>query len=376
MRVLHIAGGFAQHPLYSQLVGQIHALGYDQTVFAPVRSNAELARQPADVPGAIDYKYRLILRPVHRVLFRSKIRRIFGELSSCVDPTEIDVVHAHTAYSDGAVALRMHRRFGVPYVVAVRNTDLNVFMRFRPDLRWILCAVLGRASKIVFLSPVYRSEFLSRLPRRLRCGIEAKSLVLGNGLDSFWLQRNVGTSHGESGSVRILYVGDFSHNKNVERILRAVALLDKRMSVRLTLVGGGGSGEKQILSALRKTEYSFANFVGRIEDRAELRSIYRAHDIFVMPSFKETFGVVYIEALSQGLPIVHSRGQGVDGFFAPGTVSEAVNPRSIDSIAAGIEHLAGRLESVRTACISEARRFSWESIAASYGELYDYVVRR
>ena len=376
MKVLHIAGGFAQHPLYSQLIRHLHAIGHHQTIFAPVRSTAELSRQPPDEVDTLEYKFRHILKPVHRILFRTKIRTIYRELVECVDPAQFDLVHAHTLFSDGAAALRLHQRFDIPYVVAVRNTDLNFFMRFRPDLRRILRSVLSGASRVVFLSPAYRRAFLLRLQPDLREIVEEKSIVLGNGINSFWLEDHPTPVRDSSTPLRVLYVGEFSQNKNVDSILHATAALEKRVPVQLTLVGDGGRTENRIRTAIDNGKYPFAKFLGRVHNRGELRSIYRDHDIFVMPSFRETFGVVYIEALSQGLPIVHSRGQGVDGFFPPGTVSEAVDPYSVESIAAGIESVAARLEQVRPVCTSTAREFSWEAIALQYEELYRIISDR
>ena len=97
------------------------------------------------------------------------------------------------------------------------------------------------------------------------------------------------------------------------------------------------------------------------------------HTVFAMPSFRETFGIVYLEALSQGLPIIHSRGQGIDGLFAPNGVSEGVDPHLDTSLADAITRLAGRDPSIRKLCIAEANRFSWDSVAHMYARLYGSV---
>jgi len=147
------------------------------------------------------------------------------------------------------------------------------------------------------------------------------------------------------------------------------------MPVELTLVGGGGNGDAQIRRSLAGGKYPFAKFVGRIDDRNELRELYREHEIFVMPSLTETFGVVYLEALSQNLPILHSQGQGVGGFFIQSRVSEAVDPLDPNDIARGIEHLYERLDEIRGQCFGEASRFGWARIATQYDELYRAVRR-
>lgn len=327
-------------------------------------------RRPDDEPGQLEYRYRRIIRPAHRLFFRTKINTICNELTNCIDPEQFDLVHAHTLYSDGAAALQLKKRFGIPYLVAVRNTDLNFFMRFRPDLSWLMHSVLRNAGRVVFLSPAYREQFLSQVSHKVRTGAKEKSQVLGNGLDTFWLERPPTLERKSLTPLRLLYVGDFSRNKNIHRLLRAVQSLRTRLPVTLTLVGGGGNRDAQIRQSLARGEFPFAKFVGRIDDRNDLRKLYRAHDIFVMPSLTETFGVVYLEALSQGLPVVHSRKQGVDGFFSRSRVSEAVNPRDIDDIARGIEQLHERREKLGNSCVAEAGQFSWKRIAEQYDEIY------
>ena len=56
-----------------------------------------------------------------------------------------------------------------------------------------------------------------------------------------------------------------------------------------------------------------------------------------MPSFHETFGLVYIEAMSQGLPIIYTKGEGIDGYFKEATVGYSVNPKDVKNIVKKIE---------------------------------------
>ena len=93
-----------------------------------------------------------------------------------------------------------------------------------------------------------------------------------------------------------------------------------------------------------------------------------------MPSFRETFGLTYIEALSQGVPVVHSRGQGIDGYFAPRTVAAAVDPADPRSIAQGVCEVAARLPAVRDTCRQQARRFDWRRIGSTYRDTYGSIL--
>jgi L-malate glycosyltransferase len=371
LSVLHVCSDFARQAIYNLLVSELDGLGIRQFVYVPVRTAQELQVNRNDALQMTSYRYSHILRPWHRLFFRTKIRTVLQDLCAHAGPAACDVVHAHFLYSDGVVALRIKQQLGKPYVVAVRNTDVHAFMRLRPDLRWLCWDVIEQAERVIFITPAYRELLLRRVPRRLRGLLEQKALIVPNGLARFWID-NAGARHGpHSGRLRLLYVGDFSRNKNLKNALRAVAMLNEEREVGLTLVGAGGDGEAQIDAMLASGRYPFVRRVGRIADRAALAAIYRDHDMLLMPSFRETFGVVYLEALSQGLPIIYTKGQGVDGYFEPGAVGAAVNPSDPRDIAAKIAVLAAHLDRVRPLCVEQAKAFDWSRIAACYRQVYE-----
>ena len=169
-------------------------------------------------------------------------------------------------------------------------------------------------------------------------------------------------------------MGDFTPNKNIAGIVAALQMLRAQHDASLTVVGGGSDVDGAVQRLLAQHASRGVTALGRIRDRQRLQALYREHDILVMPSFHETFGLAYIEALSQGMPIVHSRGQGVDGYFAPGTVAAAVDPADPASIAAGIGALAARLPGVRADCLRQARRFAWGEVGETYRETYRAIV--
>lgn len=370
--VLHVCSDFAQQRIYTSLVSALQRLQVSQVVYSAVRSLREAEWTAPELAG-IPCHFRKVLEPRHRLLFRSKVRRVARDLSSRIDLSGVRLVHAHFLYSDGAVALKLQESSNVPYVVAVRNTDLNAFMKYRPDLCRLRDRVLSQASRVVFLSQAYRRMLLDRLGPAMRERVAPKSVVIPNGVSRSWLEPPPPRPSDAAGTLRLLYVGDFSRNKNIPRVLEAVALLAATRGAVLTLVGEGGDGEAEVDAQIASGRFPFAQRLGRVDDPSALREIYRRHDVFVMPSRLETFGVVYVEALSQGLPIVHSRGQGVDGYFPPGTVAEAVDPDDPADIAAKVTALADRLPAIRESCVREAARFDWASIARSYADLYDAV---
>jgi glycosyltransferase involved in cell wall biosynthesis len=376
LRVLHLCSDYAKQHVYLELVSHLDALGIAQFVYVPVRSAAELGVNQDDSLRCVRFTFSHVLRPWHRLLFRTKVRTVLRDVLDHVDVKTIDLVHAHFLYSDGAVALKLNERYGLPYVVTVRNTDVNVFMRYRPDLERLCWKVIANARNVVFITPAYLELVIARAPRAMQQILRRKARIVPNGVASYWIEqappRRLARKDGKR--LRLLYVGDFSRNKNLATTIRAAEGLNAHSPTGLTLVGGGGDGEKEVDALLSTGAYPFVTRLPRIQDRDRLAAVYREHDIFVMPSLSETFGVVYIEALSQGLPIVHTRGQGVDGYFAPKTVAEAADPHDVASVQSAVSDLAARLDAVREECVRAARAFGWPFVAQTYAGLYGNAV--
>src|SRR5690606_26806778 len=113
----------------------------------------------------------------------------------------------------------------------------------------------------------------------------------------------------------ILYIGKFNTGKNVERLIEAFLELRKhKPDIYLKLVGGKGGRHNKVLKLIGKHSESI-EYLGVVKEQGKLLNIYRNCHLFAMPSKYETFGLVYIEALTQGLPIVYTKGEGLYGYY-------------------------------------------------------------
>ena len=110
-------------------------------------------------------------------------------------------------------------------------------------------------------------------------------------------------------------------------------------------------------------------FYGWQKNKEDIKKYYDQADIFVMPSLRETFGTVYIEALSQGLPVIYTRGQGIDGYFEQGTTGFACNPKDTDEIREAILRIAENYGSMSRTCVQASKSFQWHVIAKQYHEV-------
>jgi glycosyltransferase involved in cell wall biosynthesis len=104
--------------------------------------------------------------------------------------------------------------------------------------------------------------------------------------------------------------------------------------------------------------------------KEELIEIYRDNDIFVMPSITETFGLVYPEAMSQGLPVIYTKGQGFDGQLEDGEVGYSVNCFDAIQIAEKIEQIINNYNIISRNAIQHSSKFRWSLISHQYEEIY------
>ena len=109
-------------------------------------------------------------------------------------------------------------------------------------------------------------------------------------------------------------------------------------------------------------------------DKEPLLLEFRDSDIYIMPSHTETFGLVYAEAMTQGLPLIYTKGQGFDKQFEDGTVGFPVNSHSIEEIKNAILRVANNYNRVTESSIYLCERFKWSSVATSLTKVYSMAL--
>ena len=375
MKILHLCNDFAGSTVHAELYQRLDTLDVTQFVYCPIR-DAKLQGRNFFNGENTRIIYSNILKLHHRLCFHLKINDILKDLEQKVNLAEVDCVHATTLFSDGAVALRLKRKYGIPYIVAVRNTDLNAFMRYAPHLWNVHRAVVREAEKVIFISPNLQNRFLTHHTLRgLTDLAKQKSMVLPNGINDFWLNHLHVDKSENFHPFSVIYVGKFDDNKNVLRLLRAFLKLKEKYPnhpFHFDLVGGDGEQESAVLQLVAQNP-DCLKYHGKIFDKSLLMEMYQRNSIFAMVSKRETFGLVYIEALSQGLRVLFTRGEGIDGLFTK-RIGEAVNAYSEDEISAGLEKMLLHPEAYEKLQLADFNEFDWDKISQTYYKIYQFII--
>lgn len=310
---------------------------------------------------------------IDRLLFKHKEKKVWAVFKQLYSNNLPEIIHAHSLFSNGYIAYLANREFGIPYIVAVRNTDINVFFRKRPYLRSLGLKILNSAAKIVFISPSYEKILINHyLDSNCRAAVKAKSVVIPNGIADIFLKNQPVDfdNRGMSNDLKVLQVGDINENKN--QIAVAIALDNlRKKGKKVSFKVVGKIKNSRIESQLRK--YDFVTLSNPVS-HDKLIEYYRAADVFAMPSKYETFGLVYAEAMSQGLPVVYTKGQGFDGWAANGTVGMVVEYGNIDDLSYALEYCADNKGMMSESILELSKTFSWSRISDKYFELYNDIL--
>ncbi|MGH7616401.1 MAG: glycosyltransferase [Gemmatimonadaceae bacterium] len=282
-----------------------------------------------------------------------------------------DLIHAHFIYPDGVVAARLGARLGVP-VMTTEPAPWVPWLNDHPRVRRQVARALPHISLVTAVSESQRRQLAPFT------GAITPTEVLPNIVDDdvFVLGDEV---HDPD---QLAFVGVVRRVKGLDVLVRALALLrPQHPALRLVVVGN------PYYRAYRRDEEEVRRLVGELglQDRvrfagqaspAEVATAMRTSALLVMPSRRETFGAVAIEALASGTPVVTTRCGGPEDTMTD-DVANFAPPEDPPALARAIEdglraRLARDPKRLREFAVSRyGRRVVGERIA----ELYEGILR-
>lgn len=387
MVILHIANSYGGTAVYTNLYTAIDAnMDVEQWIYVPLNS-----RNHGRVGNMmIDFKnqkskiiYSTILKPWHRYLYGMKIRSIVRDIERRFDLSRVDVIHAGSLCLDGAVAYELSKKYNIPYITAVRGTDKTYYR-----LKWRLgyfTRILKDASQVVFISPKFKDVLLNKYVKNtVRKEIERNTIVIPNGVGQIFLSNmNLQRRKLDGKTLHLIFIAAFYKGKGlIETILAIDELRKKGYDITLNAIGKGLPNRPFDENYMKQVESVSCNKewvrLQPFMPPAALIDEMRQADAFIMVSSPETFGLVYVEALSQGLPVIYAKDEGFDGFYPDGFVGYAAKAGNVASIARGIELFIKNYGTMANNVLSLnlKERFDWNAIALHYINLYNSCIRK
>jgi len=311
------------------------------------------------------------------MLFASSGWRMYQGIKRPVDKIHqkfpFDLIHAHAALPAGYAAVLIARRYRRPLVITVHGYDLQVTFYKSAKCRSVLLRTLEQANRVITVS--------TKLGNLAKANIEfsEKVVVINNGINVEGCVSVEGNLSPNYTDHRILLsVSSLIATKGIDLNLRAISrLVDKYPNLKYVVIGGGPQTAvlRKLTSKLNLDKH--VEFLGQLPHE-EVLSYMAIADVFSLPSWKEGFGIVYLEAMASGKPVIGCRGEGIEDVIENGRTGVLVKPKDVDSLAEVLDFLLSHPKEAQ-AIGEQARRlvtenYTWEENAEKIIQVYEDVL--
>lgn len=370
-----------------EMVKGLQALGHDVRVYTPgYYPDNEIAASEENIPHS-DEVFEQIDQ-VHRIAPKLQ----YGNAAYLPDILEelrdVDIVHLHYPFYGTAHVIRKwkkrypEKKLVISYHMDPRATGWKGLF-FQLYSKYWMPRIIAMADVVVAASLDYIEHADAALLYKQQPD-KWKEIPFGVDTSRFFYQEK-STAICDSLGIdpekqTLLFVGgmDQAHYfKGIPVLLRALALLKrKELLPQVVLVGDGDLRETYMLQAKGLGMSNEVIFTGRVSDE-DLPLVYQAADLFVLPSIHqgEAFGMVLLEAMASGVPVVASDLPGVRTVAKKGGItSVASDPRVLaESILAMLQQDYSS-EERQALAIYTKETFSWQQVVDELNQLYTNLV--
>jgi glycosyltransferase involved in cell wall biosynthesis len=287
-----------------------------------------------------------------------------------------DLIQVHSSWPVGLASPAVARALSRPFVITLHIQDEPRLYDSKGGSTLYSGMIKGASAVVVVGST------LERFAKDRGMGSDRSRLrIIPNGVDLATVKEVLREAcGGQNGWGNIISVANLWPIKGIDLNLKALAHLGK-VGIRwhtYTIVGDGP--ERARLEELAKNLgiVNRVRFTGRLSHRETLREVAEA-DIFSLPSWQEAFGVVYLEAMACGKPVIGCRGQGAEDIVRHEKDGLLVDPRDIGSLGRAMQRLLIEREFAQElgrSAMNRAQVFTWQQNVRQYVEVYEEVIAR
>ena len=307
---------------------------------------------------------------IHR-LPRTKIRFagafiFWADIVRVIEKISPDIVHAQSL-GTGVPALVSKKLLKIPYVVWGQGSDV-----YLPD--WFT----KLTSKTIIKNAGSAIALTEDMKRAMQAMYDRDIAIVPNGIDLKEYISELPVQNVEGAEKRILFVGRLHPVKGVQYLLQAMQMVHEEVpGAKLILVGDGEEREslEKLTDSLGIREC--VEFVGGVPHEKIPDYMHHA-DVFVLPSLSEGFGIVNLEAMACGLPIVATRVGGIPDIIEDGTNGYLVDTMNQEQLAEALLKLL-QDEKLRRDISGnnreKAKKYRWDAVAATLEGIYQKSVR-
>lgn len=368
---------------------QLKELGCEIVVVSPVPLSifplsliSEKWKRYSQIPkktiiDGIEIHYPRYLAFPKGILFHRSGYRMYRGISKLVrelnEKYHFSLIHSHVALPDGFSSMLINEKLKLPHVVTIHGQDLQVTLNRGEKYKKNIFRVLKNVDKILLVSEklkriIINEEFIS------------KASVVHNGIDLEQCECKGNLSISKPyNSILILSVCNLYKSKGIELNIEAIAKLKlKYPNITYWIIGDGVEKENLQKLVVRMALELNVKFLGKLPNR-EVMGYLEICDIFSLPSWKEGFGIVYLEAMYHGKPVIGVKGEGIADAIKHRENGMLVLPKDIEDLEKQLEFLI--INKDKAIKIGENGKktvednFTWQSSAEKVIDVYEELFK-
>lgn len=256
-------------------------------------------------------------------------------INSGINFKNYDILHADAPLPSGDAVRLISRKYHIPYVIHGHGLDVFLDNSYKDtrNCKKILqtcIKVYQQSNAIACVS----HKVLECMQKKI--DVSSKAYVVYNGVD---IEKFVPLKH-ENKKVEIISIGNLIQLKGHDFTIRAIKQLieEGNRNIHLRIVGRGNKEKelKQLVNELKLEEY--VEFLGYLSYDNVL-SLLQNSDIFVLPSYYEALGCVYLEAMSCGVPVIGCINNGIDEIIQNGVDGFLIEGKNVEGIVESIKKM-------------------------------------
>ena len=284
---------------------------------------------------------------------------------------QFDLIHAHVALPDGFAGMKIAKKYKKPLFVTIHGQDFHDTIFRNEKCRRNLERIVNYSARTIAVS-----EKLKKIGEKYLQINSNKIVVIPNGIsisDIYREQSKISQEY--HGRKIILSVSRLTKAKGIDLNLKAISKLKRKYPHIIYLIVGEGKEKENLEELVNKLNLkSIVKFIRELPHH-KVMEYMAACDIFSLPSWMEGFGVVYIEAMAHGKPVIGCQGEGIEDFVKDGKTGLLVKPRDVDSLANVMDCLLCNADEAQ-AMGERARKvvledYTWEKNAEKISKIYN-----
>ena len=287
---------------------------------------------------------------------------------------QFDLIHAHVALPDGYAGMKVAQKYKKPLIVNIHGQDFQQTIFKNNKCKKNIEKIINFSEKTIVVS-----KKLNKIGENNLQISSNKIKVVSNGINRNDIYIKINKNFKEYKDKKIiLSVSTLKRTKGIDLNIKAIEQLTKEYSNLIYLIIGHGAERVNLKKLIDELKIqNIVKFIGKVSHRKVMEYLDFC-DVFSLPSWNEGFGIVYLEAMAQGKPVIGCQGEGIEDFVENGKTGLLVKPKDVDSLAKALGFLLSNIDEAKI--IGERAQkvvlenYTWEKNAEKTIEIYREVL--